>query len=38
MRKIDKSEPLQVLSDYVKGHKPTRWEDVPMEIRAKVRE
>lgn len=38
MRKIVKIEPLPALSDYVRKHKPTRWEDVTLEIRAKVRE
>lgn len=38
MRKIVKIEPLPVLSDYVRRHNPTRWEDVPYEIRANVRE
>ena len=38
MRKIVKREPLPILSDYVRKHKPTRWEDVPFEIRANVRE
>lgn len=38
MRKIVKREPLPILSDYVRKHKPTRWENVPFEIRANVRE
>lgn len=38
MRRIVKREPLPALSDYVRKHKPTRWEDVPWEIRANVRE
>lgn len=38
MRKIVKRKPIQVFSDYVRKHKPTKWENVPFEIRANVRE